>query len=901
MSIPAPAQFALRRLSVSQLRQFRQGVSLAFAPGLNVIVGPNEAGKSSLARAIRAAFFERHRSTQVEDLRPWQDGSAAPTVRLEFDWAQEAGVLEKSFLARKRCAFSLGPRQWEGVEAEDQLATLFGFSYAAKGASRPEHTGIPGLLWMEQGQGHLLDVAPAREHLHDALAGDAGTAWSALAASGGDDLLGRVQALRAELLTVTGKARGALAEALSQVQEAELKLADTDAQLARYAQAVDQWTRERDLLLQEQAERPWEALRTQLTQAQAEQAALVAHEQRCAEDQARLQVLAQTRRLLLDQLQAADSQVQDAERRQATLQQTALALQEAELRAQQAQAPVQASKTASEAARAALRAARGQAQRHQARRRFEQAAARCQAAEQALGRARQAQAELAALQAEVAGLRLSDADLEALRHKESACLALDAQGRAMATRIEWQSSQQAGLAIMRPDGSNAGLLAAGEPQWLEAEATLVWPDGSRLRITPGGADLATLVAQRVQAQEAFRADLDRLQVVDVAQAHLLAQQARQARSELALAQQTLKLLAPRGMDALHREHQAAHDELRVAQAALDALGQREAAEVPGELAWDAAELEALEQAVVQAQSAEAEALNQQALAQQAQVRAHSQHQQAQQEAQLAQAALAAPERAEALAQARSKLLEATQHHEALAAHLTQAQAQHRAARPDIVAQDVRRLTQSIAQWETQHQQRREAVAAQHATLMASSALGLQEQRDALASQWAQANARALELQRRAQALDVLSQRLAQKRQASLSALQAPQQLKLQRYLEQLFPKAEISLDEHLMPRQLHRPSRAAGHHEDLPALSFGAREQMFLITRLAYADLLKEAGRPTLLILDDALVHTDAERLPAMKRVLFDAAQRHQVLLFSCHPEMWRDLGVPLQNLPMLA
>ncbi|WP_396270850.1 AAA family ATPase [Ideonella sp.] len=898
MSTPAPAQFALRRLSVSQLRQFRQGVSLVFDAGLNVIVGPNEAGKSSLARAIRAAFFERHRSTQVEDLRPWQDGSAAPTVRLEFDWAHEAGVLEKSFMARKRCAFSLGPRQWEGVEAEDQLATLFGFSYAAKGASRPEHTGIPGLLWMEQGQGHLLDVAPAREHLHDALAGDAGTAWSALAASGGDDLLGRVQALRAELLTGTGKARGALAEALSQVQEAQLKLADTDAQLARYAQAVDQWTRERDVLLQEQTERPWEALRAQLAQAQAEQADLAAHEQRCAEDQARLQVLAQTRRLLLDQLQAADSQAQDAQRRQATLQQAALALQEAELRAQQAQVPAHASKRASEAAREALRAARGQAQRHQARQRCEQAAARCHAAEQALARGRQAQAELAARQAEVAGLRLSDADLEALRHKESACLALEAQGRAVATRIEWQSSQHAGLAIMRPDGSNAGLLAAGEPKWLDAEATLVWPDGSRLRITPGGADLAKLAAQHAQALETFRADLDRLRVMDVAQAHLLAQQARQARSELALAQQALKLLAPKGMDDLQREHQAAHDELRAAQAAFTALGPLEEADTPNSPAWDGSRLNALEQAVVLAQSAEAEALNQQALAQQAQVRAHSQHQQAQQEAQLAQAALAAPELAEALAQARSKLLEATQHHEALAAHWAQAQAQHRAARPDIVAQDVRRLSQSIAQWEAQHQQRREAVAAQHATLVASSALGLQEQRDALAAQWAQANARALELQRRAQALDWLDQRLAQKRQASLSALQAPLQLKLQRYLELLFPKAEISLDEHLMPHQLHRPNRAAGQHEDLPALSFGAREQMFLITRLAYADLLQEAGRPTLLILDDALVHTDAERLPAMKRVLFDAAQRHQVLLFSCHPEMWRDLGVPLQELP---
>lgn len=901
MSPLAPPRFALRRLSVSQLRQFRQGVSLAFDAGLNVIVGPNEAGKSSLARAVRAAFFERHRSTQVEDLRPWQDAGAAPTVRLEFDWANEAGVLEKSFLARKRCALSLGPRQWEGVEAEDQLASLFGFSYAAKGASRPEHTGIPGLLWMEQGQGHVLDVAPAREHLHDALAAEADSAWSPLAASGGDDLLGRVQALRAELLTGTGKPRGALAVALDQRQEAELKLADVDAQLARYAQAVDQWSRERDLLMQEQMERPWEALRTQLSQAQAQQAALAAHEQRCAEDQARLQVLAQTRRLLLDQLQAAEQQAQEAERRQATLQQAALALHEAEQRVLGAQAPVQASRASAAAAREALRAARAQAQRQQAGQRREQAALRCQASEQALGRASQAQAELAARQAQVASLRISDADVEALRQAESACLTLEAQGRAVATRIEWHSSQQLGLTISRRDGAPSATLAAGQPQWLEAEARVVWPDGSSLLITPGGAELPKLAAQRAQAQETLRVELARLQVADVAQAQHLALQARQARSDLALAQQALKLLAPQGLDALQREHQAALNEWQAAQAEAAALGLTDAAPAPSLPASEASRPDALEQAVQQAHKAESEALNQQVLAQQAQVRAHSQHQQAQQEALWAQAALLAPERAEALAQARSRLLEATQHHEALAAHLAQAQAQHRAARPDIVAQDVRRLSQSIAQWESQHQQRREAVAAQHATLVAGSALGLQEQRDALAAQWAQANARVLELQRRAQALDLLAERLAQKRQASLSALQAPLQHKLQHYVALLFPKADISLDEHLMPRQLHRPSRAAGQHEDLPALSFGAREQMYLITRLAYADLLSEAGRPTLLILDDALVHTDAERLPAMKRVLFDAAQRHQVLLFSCHPEMWRDLGVPLQHLPTLA
>ena len=29
-----------------------------------------------------------------------------------------------------------------------------------------------------------------------------------------------------------------------------------------------------------------------------------------------------------------------------------------------------------------------------------------------------------------------------------------------------------------------------------------------------------------------------------------------------------------------------------------------------------------------------------------------------------------------------------------------------------------------------------------------------------------------------------------------------------------------------------------------------------------------------------------------MKRVQFDAAQRHQLLLFTCHPANWRDIGV---------
>ena len=112
----------------------------------------------------------------------------------------------------------------------------------------------------------------------------------------------------------------------------------------------------------------------------------------------------------------------------------------------------------------------------------------------------------------------------------------------------------------------------------------------------------------------------------------------------------------------------------------------------------------------------------------------------------------------------------------------------------------------------------------------------------------------------------------------------------------MFPEATLEVDERLLPDRFVRGNELG----QIGELSFGAREQMGLISRLAYADLLQEAGRPTLIILDDSLVHSDAERLDGMKRILFDAAERHQILLFTCHPEKWQDLGVEPRDLEAL-
>jgi hypothetical protein len=181
-------------------------------------------------------------------------------------------------------------------------------------------------------------------------------------------------------------------------------------------------------------------------------------------------------------------------------------------------------------------------------------------------------------------------------------------------------------------------------------------------------------------------------------------------------------------------------------------------------------------------------------------------------------------------------------------------------------------------------------------LEAWGAEGLEEQLSEKQAELEQCQRRYQELDRRARALDLLLTLLTDKRQALTRRLQAPLQKHLNHYLSLLFPNATLEVDEHLRPGTFNRGNELG----QIAELSFGAREQMGLISRLAYADLLREAQRPTLILLDDTLVHSDQNRLEDMKRILFDSASRHQILLFTCHPEKWQDLGVPPIDLQKL-
>ena len=65
-------------------------------------------------------------------------------------------------------------------------------------------------------------------------------------------------------------------------------------------------------------------------------------------------------------------------------------------------------------------------------------------------------------------------------------------------------------------------------------------------------------------------------------------------------------------------------------------------------------------------------------------------------------------------------------------------------------------------------------------------------------------------------------------------------------------------------------------------LSQGAADQLYLAVRLAICDMVLPADRRVPLILDDALVTFDDDRLHAALDYLLEESQRRQILLFTC-------------------
>jgi DNA repair exonuclease SbcCD ATPase subunit len=125
----------IRRLQVRDLRRYRE-LDIDLAPGVTVVRGPNEAGKSTIQRAIELALTRRVTSSaaDLETLRPWDAGpDARPWVAIEFEQEEEdgrlaTGTVEKWFGGQKGTVDLVydGKRVTDPALADQVLAELSG-------------------------------------------------------------------------------------------------------------------------------------------------------------------------------------------------------------------------------------------------------------------------------------------------------------------------------------------------------------------------------------------------------------------------------------------------------------------------------------------------------------------------------------------------------------------------------------------------------------------------------------------------------------------------------------------------------------------------------------------------------------------------------------------------------
>ena len=168
----------LRSIEIRDFRKLGHARIEGLGDGLTVIVGDNEAGKSTVLAALRAVLFERHRvgGKVVEAMLPYGQ-NVRPEVAIEFDLKGGRYTLRKAFNQRQEAELvEPGGRRLTGDAVEDRLAELFSFTPPGRGESkRDEHQGLYGLLWVDQGHSHRsLGVGGGKDTLASALEGEVG-------------------------------------------------------------------------------------------------------------------------------------------------------------------------------------------------------------------------------------------------------------------------------------------------------------------------------------------------------------------------------------------------------------------------------------------------------------------------------------------------------------------------------------------------------------------------------------------------------------------------------------------------------------------------------------------------------------------------------------------------------
>lgn len=163
-------------------------------------------------------------------------------------------------------------------------------------------------------------------------------------------------------------------------------------------------------------------------------------------------------------------------------------------------------------------------------------------------------------------------------------------------------------------------------------------------------------------------------------------------------------------------------------------------------------------------------------------------------------------------------------------------------------------------------------------------LGLADRAAAAQEEVEAADAALQRVTEEADTLKLLRDTLESARNETAAKFVGPVAKRAKRYIAKLLPDCDLTFAEDLTLVSVSR----TGVDESCTNLSRGTQEQLAVLTRIAFADLLLEQGKPVSLILDDPLIYSDDGRLDTMIEILTEAATRMQVILLTCRDRAFR-------------
>lgn len=883
----------IRSIAINQFKKFTTPMCLDdIGDGLNVIVGPNEMGKSTLLDALRAALFEKY-SSKAQPITALQNdrNKAAPVVELAFEVDDGVYRIRKRFVKKPYAhLFCPDGRKLEGDEAEDTLRNLLGFNEPGKTGAKPETLGMWNVLWVQQGQsfGALELPDSARSNLHSALESEVG---EVLGGKRGRALPDTVDRQLSELVTSTGRPRGDYKDLIDEVDTLQSDLEGLQSRRSDLSKTLEDLVAAQEthvrLLSGEQDQKDKEELDAARTR-HGELAKLESSIDAAATDvelkkrnlEQAEQALAE-RRALKERIKADAEAVEVAKGNLDEVGQTdqELRKQVEGLRkdAKEAENAVTEADKAVSLARRVLTAVQREGRIRERQERYE--------------KAHEAEKKQRAAQQGAAAILVTDENIETIRHAAKKLEAARSRLSAAATLVAFDMPSDR-LSRIKVDG------AALDTDQTSVEAvertTITIPDYGSISVQPAIKDRDRLIAQQREANDALKAALEECGVksADVAEEQFARRE--KLLRDVELARQEAVLYAPATDDC-----DAGAEPLADYITSLKAIIERELTD----LGIESLPLEKeAEQALASTQETVQESRDILITARATLVGPEEEMGRIQTE--LGSVKTRYEDGKERLEKLNSSLVEAEEQtsDDDLGARVSSARKaledQERAVSELEGQREGKTLPQleaRISRLETVLQERRdkrsdlkEKVVGLQSHIEALEGAGLDE---AIQQKEREVELAYDQLQRYEREVSVLFLLLSTLRSAETVAKErylSPVLKRVRPYLQLLFPGAEIAIDENL---HIVGVVRENGYEESFEHLSMGTQEQIAVLVRLAFAEMLVEQGHPATVVLDDALVFSDDRRMGRMFDILNMVGQQVQIIVLTCREQLFEGIG----------